>query len=295
MLGIPVSKYPEITPPMVQVTAFYNGANAVNMEEAVATPLEQQINGVEGMLYMKSINANNGSTSIQVSFDVGTDLDKVNMLTQNKVAAATPFLPSEVKNIGVNVKKSLTFPLVLVSMYSKTGVYDASFINNYAFINVLDELKRIKGVGDVAVMGGAEYAMRVWVKPDRLAALNITVNDVIRAMREQNNIMPGGTFGDQPAGPDVRNTYTALLQSRLVSEEEFGKIVLKSNSNGAQVRLKDVARVELGLQTYSVSSYMDGFPSSTIAVYQIPGSNGIEVANQVRKKWTKSMPGFRKG
>lgn len=295
MLGIPVSKYPEITPPMVQVTAFYNGANAVNMEQAVATPLEQQINGVEGMLYMKSINANNGSTSIQVSFDVGTDLDKVNMLTQNKVAAATPFLPAEVKNIGVNVKKSLTFPLVLVSMFSKTGVYDASFINNYAFINVLDELKRIKGVGDVAVMGGAEYAMRVWVKPDRLAALNITVNDVIGAMREQNNIMPGGTFGDQPAGPDVRNTYTALLQSRLVSEEQFGNIVLKSNSNGAQVRLKDVARVELGLQTYNVSSYMDGFPSSTIAIYQIPGSNGIEVANQVRKKMDEINARFPQG
>ncbi len=295
MLGIPVSKYPEITPPMVQVTAFYNGANAVNMEQAVATPLEQQINGVEGMLYMKSINANNGSTSIQVSFDVGTDLDKVNMLTQNKVAAATPFLPSEVKNIGVNVKKSLTFPLVLVSMFAKTGVYDASFINNYAFINVLDELKRIKGVGDVAVMGGAEYAMRVWLKPDRLAALNISVNDVTQAMREQNNIVPGGTFGDQPAGPDVRNTYSALLQSRLVSEQEFGNIVLKSNSNGAQVRLKDVARVELGLQTYSVSSYMDGFPSSTIAIYQIPGSNGIEVAKQVREKMDEIKARFPQG
>ena len=295
MLDIPVSKYPEITPPMVQVTAFYNGANAVNMEQAVATPLEQQINGVEGMLYMKSINANNGSTSIQVSFDVGTDLDKVNMLTQNKVAAATPFLPSEVKNIGVNVKKSLTFPLVLVSMYAKTGVYDASFINNYAFINVLDELKRIKGVGDVAVMGGAEYAMRVWLKPDRLAALNISVNDVTRAMREQNNIVPGGTFGDQPTGPDVRNTYSALLQSRLVSEQEFGNIVLKSNSNGAQVRLKDVARVELGLQTYSVSSYMDGFPSSTIAIYQIPGSNGIEVAKQVREKMDEIKARFPQG
>ena len=295
MLDIPVSKYPEITPPMVQVTAFYNGANAVNMEQAVATPLEQQINGVEGMLYMKSINANNGSTSIQVSFDVGTDLDKVNMLTQNKVAAATPFLPSEVKNIGVNVKKSLTFPLVLVSMFAKTGVYDASFINNYAFINVLDELKRIKGVGDVAVMGGAEYAMRVWLKPDRLAALNISVNDVTLAMREQNNIMPGGTFGDQPAGPDVRNTYSALLQSRLVSEQEFGNIVLKSNSNGAQVRLKDVARVELGLQTYSVSSYMDGFPSSTIAIYQIPGSNGIEVAKQVREKMDEIKARFPQG
>lgn len=295
MLDIPVSKYPEITPPMVQVTAFYNGANAVNMEQAVATPLEQQINGVEGMLYMKSINANNGSTSIQVSFDVGTDLDKVNMLTQNKVAAATPFLPSEVKNIGVNVKKSLTFPLVLVSMFAKTGVYDASFINNYAFINVLDELKRIKGVGDVAVMGGAEYAMRVWLKPDRLAALNISVNDVTLAMREQNNIMPGGTFGDQPAGPDVRNTYSALLQSRLVSEQEFGNIVLKSNSNGAQVRLKDVARVELGLQTYSVSSYMDGFPSSTIAIYQIPGSNGIEVAQQVREKMDEIKARFPQG
>ena len=205
-MGLPVSKYPEITPPMVQVTAYYNGANSVDMEQTVSTPLEQQINGVEGMLYMKSINANNGTATIQVSFEVGTNLDNANMLTQNRVATATPFLPTEVKNLGVNVKKSLTFPLMLVSLYSQSGVYDASFINNYAFINILDEIKRIKGVGDVSVMGGSEYAMRVWVKPDQLASYGLTVGDVINAVREQNNIIPGGTFGDRPSGSQVRNT-----------------------------------------------------------------------------------------
>jgi HAE1 family hydrophobic/amphiphilic exporter-1 len=254
------------------------------MEQAVATPIEQQVNGVEGMLYMKSINANNGTTSIQVSFEVGTDLDKVNMLTQNRVSSATPFLPPEVKNMGVNVKKSLTFPLLLVSLYAPNKGYDASFINNYAFLNLVDELKRINGVGDATVMGGSEYAMRVWLKPDRLASLGITSNDVINSLKEQNNIVPGGTFGDQPSVPGTQNTYTALLQQRLVSEEAFGDIILKSNPNGAQVRLKDVARIELGNQTYAVSSFTDGLPSSAIAIYQIPGSNGLDVANKVRAK-----------
>ena len=295
MMGIPVSKYPEITPPMVQVTAYYNGANSVDMEQTVSTPLEQQINGVEGMLYMKSINANNGTATIQVSFEVGTNLDNANMLTQNRVATATPFLPTEVKNLGVNVKKSLTFPLMLVSLYSQSGVYDASFINNYAFINVLDEIKRIKGVGDVSVMGGSEYAMRVWVKPDQLASYGLTVGDVINAVREQNNIIPGGTFGDRPSGSQVRNTYTALLQQRLVSEEQFGNIVLKSNRNGAEVRIKDVARVELGVQAYNVSSSINGSPSATVAVYQVPGSNGIAVAEAVRKKMEEIKERFPQG
>ena len=186
--GIPVSKYPEITPPMVQISANYTGANAVDMEQTVATPIEQQVNGVENMIYMKSVNYN-GTMQLQVSFEVGTDLDNANMLTQNRVSRANPFLPPEVINLGVNVKKSLTFPLLLFSVYSPTKTYDANFINNYAFINLLDEIKRIKGVGDVSVMGSSEYAMRVWVKPDRLAKLKITASDVVNAIKAQNNIV----------------------------------------------------------------------------------------------------------
>lgn len=281
--GIPVSKYPEITPPMVQISAAYTGANAVDIEKTVATPIEQQVNGVENMLYMKSVNYN-GIMQLQVSFDVGTQLDNANMLTQNRVSSANPFLPPEVINLGVNVKKSLTFPLLLFSFYSPNGQFDGSFINNYAYINLIDQLKRIKGVGDVSVMGGSEYAMRVWVKPDRLAKLNLTPGDVISAIRAQNTIVPGGTFADEPALPGNQNTYTAILQQRLNSEEEFGNILLKSNSNGGQVRLKDVARIELGLQSYGLSSNLNGTPCAALAIYQIPGANGLEVAEKVKSK-----------
>ena len=281
--GIPVSKYPEITPPMVQISAAYTGANAVDIEKTVATPIEQQVNGVENMLYMKSVNYN-GIMQLQVSFDVGTQLDNANMLTQNRVSSANPFLPPEVINLGVNVKKSLTFPLLLFSFYSPNGQFDGSFINNYTYINLIDQLKRIKGVGDVSVMGGSEYAMRVWVKPDRLAKLNLTPGDVISAIRAQNTIVPGGTFADEPALPGNQNTYTAILQQRLNSEEEFGNILLKSNSNGAQVRLKDVARIELGLQSYGLSSNLNGTPCAALAIYQIPGANGLEVADKVKSK-----------
>lgn len=293
--GVPVAKYPDITPPMVQVAASYGGANAVNMEDAVATPIEQQVNGVENMLYMKSVNANNGTTVLQVSFEVGTDLDKANMLTQNKVSTANPFLPPAVKELGVNVKKSLTFPLIMVSIYSPNNTYDASFVNNYAYLNLIDELRRLNGVGDVTVMGGAEYAMRVWLKPDRMTALKLTANDVIQAVREQNNIVPGGAFGDEPAKSGNQFTYTALLQQRLVSEEQFGNILLKSNPNGAQVRLKDVARVELGVQYYNLSSSVEGKPSSAIAIYQIPGSNGLDVANGVKAKIEELKKAFPEG
>ncbi|OYU55813.1 MAG: hydrophobe/amphiphile efflux-1 family RND transporter [Chitinophagaceae bacterium BSSC1] len=292
--GIPVAKYPDITPPMVQVQAAYTGANAVDMEQTVATPIEQQVNGVENMLYMKSVNYN-GSMTLQVSFEVGTDLDVANMLTQNRVSRANPFLPPEVINLGVNVKKSLTFPLMMFSVYSPSKSYNADFINNYAFINLIDELKRIKGVGDVSVMGSSEYAMRIWVKPDRLAKLKITASDVMNAIKAQNNIVPGGAFGDAPSKPGIQNTYTATLQQRLVSEEDFGNILLKSNANGAQVRLKDVARIELGLQMYNLSSNLNGSPCAAIAIYQIPGSNGLDVANKAKAKMDELKSRFPQG
>jgi HAE1 family hydrophobic/amphiphilic exporter-1 len=197
----PISQYPEITPPMIQVNASYTGANSVNMEQTVATPIEQQVNGVEKMIYMRSVNANDGTTRLEVSFDVGTNLDNANMLTQNRVAQASPFLPPEVTALGVTTKKSLTFPLMLVSMSSPKNSYDSKFLNNYAFINVVDELKRLNGVGDVFVFGGSEYAMRVWVKPDLLSKYNLTVQDVINALKAQNIIKPGGSLGGDPASP----------------------------------------------------------------------------------------------
>ncbi|MBZ5858219.1 efflux RND transporter permease subunit [Flavihumibacter profundi] len=280
---IPIAQYPEIVPPMIKITGTYNGANAVNVEQTTATPIEQQVNGVEEMLYMQSINANDGTTTIQVSFEVGTNLDNANMLTQNRVAMANPFLPADVKNMGVNTKKALSFPLVLVSVYSPKNSYDAQFVSNYVYINILDQIKRIKGVGDVTVFGGAEYAMRVWLKPDKMTSLGITVNDVKNSLNEYNNIFPGGSFGNNPALPGVQNTYTAQLQARLVSPEEFGKIILKSNTSGAVVRLSDIARIELGTENYFQNSRLNGQTAATMAVYQIPGSNAIEVAESIRK------------
>jgi HAE1 family hydrophobic/amphiphilic exporter-1 len=280
--GIPISQYPEITPPMIKITGSYNGANAVNVEQTIATPIEQQVNGVEQMLYMQSINANDGTTTINVSFEVGTDLDKANMLTQNRVAMANPFLPPEVKNLGVNTKKALSFPLMLVSVYSPNGTYDARFVSNYVFINIVDQIRRINGVGDVSVFGGAEYAMRVWLKPDRMAALGISVSDVRNALSEYNNIYPGGSFGNQPSIPGVQNTYTAQLQARLVDPGEFGKIILKSKDNGALVRLADVARIELGTENYLQNSRLNGKTAAALSIYQVPGSNALDVAEQVR-------------
>ncbi|ULQ56514.1 multidrug efflux RND transporter permease subunit [Flavihumibacter rivuli] len=281
--GIPISQYPEITPPMIKISGTYNGANAVNVEQTTATPIEQQVNGVEEMLYMQSINANDGTTTIQVSFEVGTNLDNANMLTQNRVAMANPFLPVDVKNMGVNTKKALSFPLVLVSVFSPNNSYDAQFVSNYVYINIVDQIKRIKGVGDVTVFGGAEYAMRVWLKPDRMKALGITVNDVKNSLGEYNNIYPGGSFGNNPALPGVQNTYTAQLQARLISAEEFGKIILKSKDNGALVRLSDVARIELGTENYFQNSRLNGKTAATMAIYQVPGSNAIEVAESIHK------------
>ena len=277
---------------MVQVNASYNGANSVNMEQTVATPIEQQVNGVEQMLYMRSVNANDGSMRLEVSFEVGTNLDNANILTQNRVALANPFLPPEVTSLGVSVKKSLTFPLLLLSISSPASTYDSKFLNNYAFINIVDELKRINGIGDVAVFGGSEYAMRIWVHPDQLARYNLTVQDVVGKLKEQNLIKPGGSFGGEPSAAGTQNTYTTQLQSRLVTEEQFGDIILKADANGATVHMSDVARVELGTENYAMSSRINGANASSIAVYQIPGSNALAVAEEVRKKMTELQERF---
>ena len=281
--GVPISQYPDITPPMIKITGTYSGANAINVEQAVATPIEQQVNGVENMLYMQSINANDGSTTIQVSFDVGTNLDNANMLTQNRVAQANPSLPASVKEQGINTKKALAFPMMLVSLYSPNNTYDAQFVGNYAYINVVDQIKRLKGVGDVTVFGGAQYAMRVWLNPNSMNTLGISVEDIKNAMGIYNNIYPGGSFGNNPALPGIQNTYTAQLQSRLITVESFNNINIKSSSSGALVKLSDVARIELGTQNYSQTCRFNGKNASAIAIYQVPGSNALALAESVRK------------
>ena len=290
--GIPISQYPNITPPMIKITTTYSGANALNVEQAVATPIEQQVNGVENMLYIQSINANDGSTTIQVSFDVGTDLDNANMLTQNRVAAANPSLPTAVKEFGVNTKKSLAFPMMIVSLYSPNNTYNAEFVGNYAYIYAVDQIKRLKGVGDVIVFGGAEYSMRIWLNPNKMNTLGISVDDVKNALSVYNNIYPGGSFGNTPALPGTQNTYTARLQERLITAEEFNKIIIKGSSSGGIVHLSDVARVQLGTENYNQTCRFNSKNAAAIAVYQEPGSNGLDLAASIRATMVELKQNF---
>jgi HAE1 family hydrophobic/amphiphilic exporter-1 len=281
MSTLPVAQYPEITPPEVGVSATYTGANAEVVEQSVATPLEQKINGVENSLYMKSVNSNDGRLNLTVSFEVGSDLDMSNVLVQNRVSEAQASIPEEVKRLGITVKKKLSFPLLLVSLYSPNATYDQNFLSNYLTINILDAVARIKGVGEASVLGGSEYAMRVWVKPDQLAKLGLTVPDITRAIQEQNVVAPAGQIGGPPAVPGTRFTYTVRTQGRLSTAEEFGNVIIRSNPDGSQVRIKDVARVELGTQLYNAVTRLNEGPTAVLSVYQLPGANGLEVARAV--------------
>ncbi len=291
----PISQYPDINPPVVKITTSFTGANALNVEQAVATPIEQKVNGVEKMLYIKSINTSNGACTIEVTFDVGTNLDNANMLTQNRQNQSSPFMPSSVKQQGVVVKKSLSFPMMLITITSDNPKFDAKFLNNYASINVLDQLSRIKGVGEVALFGGSDYAMRVWLKPDVMSKLGVTVDDVKNALNSQNMISPGGKFGAEPAPMGTDFTYGVTLQDRLVNEKQFANIVVRSKEDGAQVLLSDIARIELGTENYSSSARRNNAPSAALALYQMPGSNALEVADNVKKAMKQVSEKFPEG
>jgi HAE1 family hydrophobic/amphiphilic exporter-1 len=282
MQRLPIAQYPEIVPPMIQVTTTFIGASATDVESSVATPLEQQINGVENMIYMKSTNANDGTLTLKVSFEVGSNLDMNNVLTQNRVSQAMPQMPQAVKNYGVSVKKALAFPLLIISIKSPHGTYDNNFLSNYATINVNDAIARIPGVGQINLFGGSDYAMRVWLQPDRIGRLGLTIPDIANAIGQQNQLSPSGQIGGPPATRGTEYTYTVRTKGRLLDENEFGDIILRTLPDGSQVRLKDVARIELGTQLYNAIGRHDGKPAAVIAVFQIPGTNALEVANRIK-------------
>ncbi len=282
MRSLPVTQYPDIIPPEIQIQANYVGADALTIESSVATPIEQQMSGVDNMNYMYSLNANNGSLRMSINFDVNTDPNIDQVLTQLRESQAESQLPVDVRNYGVTVRKSLSTPLVLLALYSPHGTYDATFLANYAYIHLNDPLTRVEGIANVVVFGAGQYAMRCWVRPDLLAKLNITVPEIVAALQSQNSVNPAGQVGAEPAPPGQEFTYAIRAQGRLVTAEEFGRIVLRANPDGSLIRLKDVARIDLGAQLYNLKGRFDGQPSAIVALYQLPGSNALKAAQGVR-------------
>src|SRR5271154_3987812 len=284
ILSLPIAQFPNITPPEIQVLATYVGADAQTLEQAVATPIEEQMNGVDNMNYMYSLNATgNTTTSLIVDFDVKTDPNTDFILTQSRETQAASQLPTDVTNYGITVRKSVTAPLMWVALYSPHGTYDAKFLANYAYINIVDPILRSQGIGNTQVFGAGQYAMRLWVRPDQLAKLGITVPDIISAVQAQNTVNPAGKAGGEPAPKGQEFTYTVLAQGRLVSPEEFGQVVVRETPDGGIVRVRDVARMELGAQDYSIAGRYNGKPSAVLALYQIPGSNAVDDAAGVQK------------
>ncbi len=283
IFSLPIAQFPKVVPPEIYILANYVGADAQTVEQSVATPIEQQMSGVDNMNYMYSINANDGSMRMFVNFDLKTDPNIDHVLTQLRYAQAESQLPADVRNYGVTVQKSLSAPFIIIALNSPKGTHDADFLANYAYINLSDALSRVPGISQVQIFGAGQYAMRIWVKPDQLAKLNITVPEVISAVNSQNNVNPAGKIGGRPSPPGQPFTYTVRAQGRLVSEAEFGDIVLRATPDGSVVRLKDVARIELGTADYNIMGRFDSKPSAILALYQLPGSNAIEAAKGVQK------------
>jgi HAE1 family hydrophobic/amphiphilic exporter-1 len=284
IVGLPIAQFPNIAPPEIQVIATYVGADAQTLEQSVATPIEQQMSGVDNMNYMYSVNATgNSQTTLVVDFDVKTDPNNDLILAQSRETQAASQLPADVTNYGITVRKSVTAPLMLIAVYSPHGSYDAKFLANYAYINLVDSITRSPGIGQINVFGAGQYAMRLWIKPDQLAKLAITVPEIVSAVQTQNTVNPAGKIGGEPIPSGQQFAYAVRAQGRLVSPEEFGEIVIRESVEGGVVRLKDVARLELGAQDYSVAGRLNGKPSAVVAVYQLPGSNAVEAANGVKK------------
>ncbi|HWO10265.1 MAG TPA: efflux RND transporter permease subunit, partial [Polyangiaceae bacterium] len=295
MGALPVALFPDIVPPQILVSATYTGADSTTIEESVATPLEQQVNGVDDMLYMQSTNANDGTMQLTVTFDVDTqpNIDQVNV--QNRMAQAQPNLPTEVNQFGLTMRKITGIPMMLVSLFSPGNSYDALFLANYANINIIDALYRVPGVGEVRVFGAGDYAMRIWVKPERLASLGLTVPELARAVQQQSTVNPSGQIGGRPSPLGQDMTYTVRASGRLATPEQFGAIVVRAGADGSLVRLGDVARIELGALNYQQIGRVNGQPGVGVAVFQAPGSNSLAVARGVRAVMTDLAERFPSG
>ncbi len=292
MAGLPVSQFPNIVPPQIQVQTTYVGADALTVEQSVATPIEQQMSGVEGMEYMYSINANNGMMTLNVIFGTNTVPTTDQILAQMRQTQAQPQIPSDVRNFGVTVEQALSSPLGVFVLYSPKGTYDPTFLANYGYINLNDPLTRVNGVGSVSIFGAGQYAMRIWVQPDRLATLNITVPEVIRAVNAQNNVNPAGQIGAEPVPNGQVFTFTVNTTGRLITAENFENIVIRANSDGSIVRVKDVAKVNLGAQVYNLRGRFQGQNAAIVCVYQLPGSNAVATMKQVRALFEKQAKLF---
>ena len=283
MLRLPTAQFPNIAPPEIQVKATYTGADAETIQESVATPIEQQMSGVDNMNYMYSTSANNGQMTLTVNFDIKTDPSTDQILAQMRTNQANSQLPSDVINAGVTVQKSTAAPLMLVNLFSPKGTYDNVFLANYAYINLNDQMTRVPGIASVTVFGAGQYAMRCWVKPDRLAKLGVTVPELIKAIQTQNTVNPAGQIGGEPVPKGQDFTYAVRSEGRLPSPEDFGNIVVRGNSDGSVLYMKDVARIELGAQTYNIIGRYNAKPAAVMAIYQLPGTNAVQAAAGVRK------------
>src|SRR5262245_60047402 len=298
---LPIAEYPEITPPTVRVTAIYPGANAEVVADTVAAPIEQQVVGVEGMLYMSSQSNSDGSYTLDVTFALGTDVNMAQVLVQNRVAIAEPSLPDVVRAIGVITKKRSPDILLGISLYSEdnpeTGrpYYDSLYMSNYATIQIKDAIARVEGVGDVTILGQQDYSMRVWLDPDKLQSRNMTVGDVIRVLREQNVQVAAGQFGQPPVPKGQDFQYTLSTQGRLVEAEQFANIILKTGSDGEVTYLKDVSRTDLGARNQDVLSRLDRRPSSGVAVFLLPGANALDTADGIKARMRELETRFPKG
>ncbi|MFO1461095.1 MAG: efflux RND transporter permease subunit [Verrucomicrobiota bacterium] len=292
MLGLPIAQFPNIADPQIQVKATYPGADALTVQQSVAVPIEQQMSGVDNMEYMYSLNANNGSMTLTVDFDVKTDPSTDQILSQMRQSQASSQLPSAVNNQGVIVQKSTAAPLVLFALYSPNNTYDGVFLANYAVINLNDRMTRVPGIASVTVFGSGQYAIRLWVKPDRLAQMGITVPEIIAAIQAQNTVNPAGQVGGEPVPKGQEFTYAVRAQGRLETSEEFGEIVLRAAPGGSIVRVKDVARVELGAQNYTMLARLNGRPSAIIALYQLPDSNAVDAARGARAVMEEAKKSF---